>query len=253
MTQNGTRGEGAFVDLRADILAGRLLPGQRLQFGDLNTRYGTSVGVLREALSRLAEQGLVTSEPQHGFRVTPVSPDDLRDLTDARVEIETVALRRSLTEGTIAWESALVAAHHTLDRTPQVADDDPHRVSEEWTNAHDAFHRALLQGCPNRRIREMAASLRDASELYRRWSRHLGQEDDRDIPGEHERLLKAAITRDVDTAVGLLTQHIQFSTNAILAAGTLPPDLDLVLERKARAPRKKAAAAAGKKRKAASA
>ena len=51
------------------------------------------MGLLREALSRLEEQGLVRSESQHGYRVTPLSPQDLRELTDARCEIETLVLR----------------------------------------------------------------------------------------------------------------------------------------------------------------
>jgi DNA-binding GntR family transcriptional regulator len=54
-----TRGEGVYARLRGDILAGHLQPGSRLPFAKLCARYGTSVGVLREGLSRLVEQGLV--------------------------------------------------------------------------------------------------------------------------------------------------------------------------------------------------
>ena len=63
MSRSETRAERIYVSLRSDILTGRLLPGQRLPFAELGTRYATSVGVLREALSRLVEQGLVQSEP----------------------------------------------------------------------------------------------------------------------------------------------------------------------------------------------
>ena len=51
MPRGETRAERIYVSLRADILTGRLLPGQRLPFADLSVRYETSVGVLREALS----------------------------------------------------------------------------------------------------------------------------------------------------------------------------------------------------------
>jgi len=224
MTRVGTRAEEAFVALRADILAGRLLPGQRLQFNELTARYATSVGVLREALSRLNEQGLVISEPQQGFRVMPVSPEDLRDLTAARVEIETLVLRRSLESGDLAWESRLIAAHHVLDRTSQLDATDERLVTEEWTAAHARFHEVLLEACPVRRLRETAATLRDAAELYRRWSRHLGSEQDRDIPHEHRSLLEAALNRDIEGARRMLTQHIEFTPNAILEAGALAAD-----------------------------
>jgi DNA-binding GntR family transcriptional regulator len=226
MPRSTTRGETAFLDLRRDILSGTLLPGQRLQFSELSARYTTSVGALREALSRLAEQGLVISEPQQGFRVVPVSPDDLRDLTAARVEIETMALRRALAAGDLAWEARLVAAHHILYGTPQLSDEDSRRVTEEWTDAHRRFHEVLLEACDIRRLREIAASLRDAAELYRRWSRYLRTEQDRDIAGEHEEMLRAALARDVDRAVALLTQHIEYTTNAVLATGKMSADAD---------------------------
>jgi DNA-binding GntR family transcriptional regulator len=224
MNRVGTRGETAFLDIRRDILAGRLLPGERLQFSALSSRYEASVGVLREALSRLAEQGLVISEPQQGYSVAPVSIEDLQDLTAARIEIETAALRRSLAAGDLVWESRLVAAHHLLDRTPQLSDDDPRMVREDWSAAHARFHEVLLEACQSRRLRDIATALRDTSELYRRWSRYLRTEEDRDIPGEHELMLRAALDRDVEGAVKLLAQHIEYTTNALIAAGKLAAD-----------------------------
>jgi DNA-binding GntR family transcriptional regulator len=243
MTRPGTRAETAFQALRGDILAGRLLPGQRLQFNELSAQYGMSVGVLREALSRLAEQGLVLSEPQQGSRVVPVSPEDLRDLTAARLEIETMTLRRAIEAGDLAWESRLVAAHHVLDGTLQLDESDPRRVSEQWAAAHAHFHEVLLEACPIRRLREIARSLRDAAELYRRWSRHLGREEERDIPGEHRALLDAVLKRDSELAVRLLTQHIEYTTNAVLEVGSLSADDDEPAPAPAR--RRGAAPAAG--------
>jgi DNA-binding GntR family transcriptional regulator len=223
MPRSETRAERIYANLRGDILTGRLLPGQRLPFADLGVRYGTSVGVLREALSRLVEQGLVLSEPQLGFRVTPVSQEDLRDLTSTRLDIETLCLRHAINHGDLAWESSVVAAFHTLDRTPELATTEPPTVNEDWAAAHAAFHAAVLEGCPGRRLREIAASLRDASELYRRWSRHLGSEDTRDIAGEHRALRDAVLARDEEQAVAALTKHISYTTRALLSSA--PADL----------------------------
>ena len=75
--QSSTRVDQVFAELRSDILAGRCLPGARLRMAELAARHGASMGVLREALSRLAAQGLVVAEPQHGFQVTPISVTDL--------------------------------------------------------------------------------------------------------------------------------------------------------------------------------
>lgn len=224
MAENGTRAERAYQRIRSDILTGRLLPGQRLLFNELGARYGASMGVLREALTRLAEQRLVVSQPQQGFHVTPVIPEDLNDLTDARVEIETLVFRKAMQSGDLAWEARLVAAHHVLDGTPQLIDGDAHEVNEEWATAHTEFHRILLAACPNRRLREFAATLRDASEVYRRWSRRVGGEQGRDIPGEHRALAQAAISRDIDGGVALLARHIEYTTNAVLASGQFSTD-----------------------------
>ena len=102
----------------ADILAGRLTPGAKLPFAELVARYGGSTSVIREGLARLVEQGLVQAEPQHGFRVVPLSIGDLDDLTTARCELEGLVLRLSIEAGDLEWESGIVAAHHTLERTP---------------------------------------------------------------------------------------------------------------------------------------
>ena len=214
-----TRGEQVYTQLRTDILSGRVLPGTRLRFAELTDRYDCSTSVLREGLTRLAEQGLVQSEPQHGFRVTPLSDDDLEDLTTARCALEGLVLRMSIEHGDIAWESELVAAHHALDRTAMETDGDPALMTEEWTVAHSRFHAALLAACHNQRLRTMALALRDAAELYRRWSRPIGHDQGRDVAGEHRALVDAALRGDAKEAVRLLEEHLRRTTRALEARG----------------------------------
>lgn len=148
-----------------------------------------------------------------------MDPVDLEELTEVRREIETLALRCALKAGDLAWESRLVAASHVLEGTPQLSDEDPRRVNEAWASAHTTFHGVLLEACPNRRLRDIATSLRDSAELYRRWSRHLRREDNRDIPAEHKRLLDAALSRNADAACDLLARHIDQTTRNLLADG----------------------------------
>ena len=211
-----TRTSVVFDSLRADILGGRLAPAQRLPFAQLVRQFDCSVGVIREALQRLAEQGLVESEAQQGFRVVRVSVTDLLDLTEARCEIETLALRLAIAAGDVAWEAEAVAAHHVLERTPMYDPDGSPGFTEEWAAAHALFHQALLDGCHNRRVLTIATSLRDSAELYRRWSVPLGRDRKRDISGEHRALLDATIARDAATACALLRQHIQRTTDKLL-------------------------------------
>ena len=218
MSRSGvpTRAERVYAELRADILAGRRHPGTRLPFAELTARYEASMGVVREALTRLTSEGLVESEPQYGFRVVPLSVADLEHLTEARTAIEPLVLGQAVEQGGVAWESEVLAAHHRLKRTPQMAADDPGRLSDEWTAAHAAYHRALLIGCPNPRLLAIAESLRDAAELYRTWSVPLAQAR-RDIAGEHRAILDAVLAHDVGAATAALAAHIHATTNVLLA------------------------------------
>jgi DNA-binding GntR family transcriptional regulator len=213
--RSSTRTEQVYVALRRDILAGRQAPGSRLPFAELCSRYSASMGVVREALSRLTAEGLVQAEPQLGVRVTPISPEDLRHLTDARRAIETLVLREAFAHGGVQWESDVLAAHYRLQRTPQMADDDSERVSEEWAAAHATYHLALLSGCPNPRLLGIARALRESAELYRRWSVPLGHED-RDVAGEHDAMLDAVLARDADAAVAVLAEHIRHTSRLLL-------------------------------------
>lgn len=213
---HGTRADDTFATMRADILAGRLAPGEKLKFPELGARYGVGVGVLREALTRLTEQDLVRSQPHQGFQVTPLSAEDLTDLTAARVAIECLVLRMSVAEGDTPWESDLVAKHHTLERTPQYDEDDPERVSDAWSRAHADFHHTLLAGCRNSRLLSIANSLRDSAELYRSWSQQHSRHPGRDVIAEHRTLMELALARDTEAAVEALERHISHTTEILL-------------------------------------
>lgn len=209
MTTTSTRARAntaqTHTQLRHDILSGVFEPGQKLKFADLGERYGASVSVIREALSRLNEQGLVVAEPNLGFRVMPLTLADLDDLTATRIDLETLALGEAIARADLTWESELVSVHHRLARTTFLTDDERPRVSDEWEHAHVCFHRALLAGCARPRLLVVTESLRDAADLYRRWSQI--QEPDRDVAGEHLRILQATLDRDVDAATTALREH----------------------------------------------
>lgn len=226
MTKTGgaTRTDGVYGRLRADILAGRLVPGQRLKFPDLSRDYETSVGAAREALTRLAGAGLVRAQPHQGYAVAPLSHEDLAELTQARVEVESLVLRLSVLHGDMQWESQAVAAHHLLERTPFLAADDAAHPSDAWSAAHAAFHLALLSGCHNRRLLDTARGLREEAELYLQWSVSFGLEPDRDLPGEHRALLEAVTARDADHAAELLRDHIAHTAGLLIRGAPDEPN-----------------------------
>lgn len=212
-----TRTDDVYAWLRADILGGVFPPGERLKFRPLCARYDASVSLVREVLSRLSEQGLVRANPQIGFQVTPISEDDLLDLTTTRVDIECLALRRAIGRDDIGWRSKLVAAHYTLANTPRRDPGDPGRVTPDWESAHAEFHDVLLSGCGSERLYAIARGLRDSAKLYRRWSEAIDAQDlERDPAAEHAAITDRALAGDADGAVAALADHIRLTTDLIL-------------------------------------
>jgi DNA-binding GntR family transcriptional regulator len=209
-----TRGSAIGAMLRDDILNGRYRPGDRLMFPGLCKRYGASVGVTREALASLAAEGLVQTEAHQGYVVRPLSPEDLTELTAARVSLEPIVLRQSIVHGNVGWESRVVAAHHVLMRTPREQEDDPLRITNEWAEAHEAFHAALFSGCENNRLLAITQMLATEAALYRRWSPPF--ESNRDVAAEHAALVEATIERDADKAADLLIAHIAHTAQLLI-------------------------------------
>lgn len=214
-----TRTDVVYDRIRSDILSGHIAPGSKLQFADLKERYASSMGVLREALARLTAEGLVEGLSQQGFRAMSLSLNDLEDLIAARLLIETQVLADSVRHGDLAWETSVVAAHHRMERTQKTSDEGSSPITQAWAEAHLDFHQALCSAAPSRRLREIAASLRAAAEVYRRWSIPL-EEQPRDASEEHRELLELAIARAPEAAAEALTRHLTLTRDIILIGAT---------------------------------
>jgi DNA-binding GntR family transcriptional regulator len=210
-----TQTDQVFELLRAEILSCRLAPSAKIRINDVAARFDVSLGATREALSRLAANGLVVAEAQKGFTVAPVSRKDLIDLTRTRITIEKLCLASAIAHATIEWESALVAACHRLQRISETELDDPSRLNEGWANAHNAFHTALVAACDSPwllRIREMLFA---QSDRYRHLSVPL-RRGHRDVNAEHKAILDATIAGDTDKACALLAEHFSETTRILL-------------------------------------
>lgn len=209
-----TLSEEVYDEIRAELLRGDLRPGSKLRLSEFGSRYGVSLSVIREAMTRLAEQGLIVASPQRGFAVMTLSVDDLLDLTRARKLVETLALRESIADGDLAWESGVIAAHHTLLRTEFTTP--AGHISDEWAKAHREFHNSLLAGGKSTRLTGIAVGLRDCSELYRHWSRELAHDNNRDVAAEHQLIAERTAARDAEGATKSLGDHIERTTEALV-------------------------------------
>ena len=203
--------------LRSDLLSCRLMPGEKLRIEELGKRLGAGSSAVREALSHLASEGFVVAEPQRGFRVAPVSPGELRGLTDARCEIEELCIRRAVEHGDVEWEAGIMTTLHRLAKLPVRAEGDPKRYNDAFAVAHEAFHGAVAAGCANPWLLRMREYLAGQHLRYRWLSLPLATVE-RDLHGEHTAIAQAALARDSDRAVQLMTDHLNLTAHVILSA-----------------------------------
>src|SRR5438445_4793912 len=91
--ENLTLWQRVYDHLREEILAGRLKPGAELAEVPLSEQLGVSRGPLREAIGRLAAEGLVTVRPRRGAVVRSLSKEEFLELYQVREALETMAVR----------------------------------------------------------------------------------------------------------------------------------------------------------------
>jgi GntR family transcriptional regulator, carbon starvation induced regulator len=213
-----TLAEATYRRLRSDIVWGKLPPDAPLKSDELRQTYQVGISPLREALSRLAAERWVTTIGQRGFRVAPLTAADVLDVMKTRLVIEGEALARSIKDGDLAWETNLVASFHSLSRMP--IPHEPGKRAEAWARHHRNFHMALLAACGSKWQLGLAGLLFDQAERYRmfRAIRVRAAKLRRDVGAEHQRILDAALARNINKAVRALDAHYRATTDQALAA-----------------------------------
>lgn len=213
-----TIGENAYRRIRADIIFGRIAPGQKLKLDGLKKTYGASVSTLREILSRLTSEGLVVAEGQKGFEAAPVSIENLREIAALRMLLEGHALEQSFAAGDVEWESRVVAAHHKLAVLEQRMRDGDFSDTELWKRYDWEFHQALISACGSQVLMDTHAAVFDKYLRYQMIALSFRG----DIAArEHETLLQAALQRDGAAARQTLERHVSGGVEHALATGTI--------------------------------
>ena len=211
-------GEVAFRRIRDDIVAGALPPGKKLKLDSLKARYGASVSTLREILNRLASEQLVVAEGQRGFEVAPASAENLREVADLRLLLESHAIRLSLQTGDLEWEGRVVAAHHKLSVVEgQLLAGEIDRTAQ-WVRYDFAFHNALISACGSRTLLDLHASVFDRFIRY-----HMLAASFRGaaVMDDHRALFDLAMRRDAEGIVAKLTGHIRSGVDYVLGTGRI--------------------------------
>jgi DNA-binding GntR family transcriptional regulator len=203
-----TLAERAFATLHGAIIAGGIPPGQRLPIEDLAEALGMSPMPIREALRELDSVGLVENIPHRGARVAELSIQDLREVYEARLALEPLAIRHAAQNFSKDDASDARAKLETLEAAYTEGGDDD-RIWE----AHTAFHFALYTPADSRWLERLITPLWESSERYRRATpatRSL-----RERRSEHRKMLATCVAGDVDGAGIVLHNHLAHTANLL--------------------------------------
>lgn len=203
----------AYQRLRDEILRGAYPPGYKLRSDELRKKFNVGRSPIREALNRLLAEGFVTAEAHRGFRVSPISIEELQELVKARCWIDGMAMREGIAAHAPEWEERLIVALHRLSRSgPRVSED---RLAVlEWEERHRDYHRALVEGCGSRWMVKTSMELFDVAERYRLYA--TSEIPERDEHAEHREIVNSCISRNGDEAFRLLSEHYGRTSDIII-------------------------------------
>lgn len=211
------------------LLRGDVPAGGRLSIDTLARQLAVSPTPVREALVQLERTGLVTREALRGYRVAPpLGPEQLAELFEARLMLETTAVRLAMTRAVnlaelggrlVRAQDAHRLAGERLMRTMTDAGPDVAAAHDYFTRDYK-FHAVFFEFAGNRYLEQLSASL--GALTHRLRQAVLSTDSDvREAIREHEAVRDAALGGDVDAACTAMSDHIRaVSHRSVDAAST---------------------------------
>ncbi|KEO55428.1 GntR family transcriptional regulator [Thioclava pacifica] len=182
-------------ELLEAILSGALAPGQKINLDRLRKELEVSISPLREAVSRLVATGLVQFQDQLGYSVAPMSDADLHSIVELREQLEPMAMTRAIAQGSLDWESEVMAALHLFKANAALT---------SGSSVRRFILVLLAPGMPPR-LRQIVETLHLAQERYRRAAEDHWPQFPKDM---FETLAHAAVQRDTPQSVEILRELI---------------------------------------------
>ncbi|MFL1526273.1 DNA-binding transcriptional regulator CsiR [Pseudomonas sp. O230] len=198
-----------YLQLKKDIIRGVFPAGRKLLMSALKERYDLGVGPLREALSQLVAEHLVVAVNQKGYHVAPMSLDEMRDIYDARANLEAMILSLAIERGDDSWEAEILARAHTLSKVVEVKTQE--QMLDTWDARHKAFHSAIASGCASKHLLQLRSQLLDQAERYRQlWLKSTVFSEEALVQKrqEHSTLVELILARDAPRASHMMREHL---------------------------------------------
>jgi DNA-binding GntR family transcriptional regulator len=207
MSEAQTLAEKVFSELATAIVRGELAPGERLSEQALVTRYGGSRAPIREAIQKLEARNLVVRVPHAGARVVSLSLEELRDIYEVRLELESMACRLAAERMSDAEISAL---EKLLEEHARSIEADQ-GLSYYQKSGNLDFHYRIIEGSKNSRLHQMLCG--DLYHIIRMYRYRTSTSSERPLQAlkEHQRIVEAIKSRDPQLAELLMRRHIQVS------------------------------------------
>lgn len=203
--------------IRQAIVALELSPGQALSENELADQYGVSRTPVREALIRLADDGLVEVVPQLGTYVSRIDPFDVREAQFIRESLELASLPSVAGRATEADAATL---REVLDAQRAAARDHDLR---RWFELDEDLHRTLLEIAGHRRVWPVVQSAKAHMDRVRMLSLP-EPEVLEELIAQHERIVDGALAGERDAAESVLTQHLRLVLEHLEAFEQRYPD-----------------------------
>ncbi|MBT7570635.1 MAG: GntR family transcriptional regulator [Rhodospirillaceae bacterium] len=207
--------DGVYDNIRADILACELAPGSRIHENDLAARYDVSKSPVRDALLRLQVEDLIEVLPRKGYRVRPISINDVGELYEMRLLLEKACVRRAIDEASDAALAGL-DSFRTTDHAGDLA---------AWVRYNRQFHRAIADAAGNDRLAKAAAEVIDQFDRLTFVGVAQGATSEK-LVAEHGALIDAIQDRGKGRAQRLITDHIKQSQKRVFAVLNNPAIVD---------------------------
>ena len=209
-----TAQEAVLAELRRAIAAGELKPGQPIAQAVLAERLGVSRVPVREALKILQGEGQVGYQPHHGYSVTRLDLDDLREAYRIRQLLETEAARISVPEFRAEQVAALALAAREVDDAGDRED------YAAMADANRRFHFLLVEGAGMPRLTHLVRILWDATDVYRSFY-YTDAANRHRVRAEHAAIVQAVADGHLDEVVRQLDAHRQHAVDEITGAMAL--------------------------------
>ena len=203
-TPVSTAGGKAYDRIRSAILSCDFEPGRRLKEDELTAFCEVSRTPVREALRRLALEGLVKFTPNAGAQVSTVSVGELEEIYTLRAMVESHAAERAAVSISASAVARLAELATRMEQSLGLEDD---QFSAEFTSANSEFHRIILEAAESPRLSAMAALVIEVP-LARRTLAGYSDQDLARSMGHHRELIDALAIHDGAWAASVMRSHI---------------------------------------------